>query len=283
MKNKCAELKICDEFRRLVQPITDDEFSCLEKKITKNMPPKIFVFNGIIVNGYEEYEIAAKFHLPTECIRIPADNENEAVIWICRTQLIRNDLPLLMRKYLIGKRSLAEQTCERAKLNDSREKNHDCIEYLITPTRIKLANEYNCCFNAVRDYEACAKTIDSLFTLDRKAAEMLLRGKIHIPQKELIEYAKLSKEQLKHRIEKRLRDKCDIDKIPTIKSIPKYDPDAEIFSLSLTIPSWINLIERVQKNITVQITEKAVNEVFEKLSGLKSAADNFLIHIMEVL
>lgn len=34
--------------------------------------------------------------------------------------------------------------------------------------------------------------------------------------------------------------------IPTIRKLPKYDPDAELSSLSLTIPSWISSIERTR-------------------------------------
>lgn len=35
--------------------------------------------------------------------------------------------------------------------------------------------------------------------------------------------------------------------IAEIKNMPKFDPDAEISSLSLTIPSWISSINRVKK------------------------------------
>ena len=283
MENKLIELKICDEFRRLVQPITSDEFRSLEKKISQKTTAKIFVFNGIIVSCYEAYEIAMKLCLPIERISIPVNNYNEAIAWICRTQLKRNDLTSLMRKYLIGKRSLAEQTCERNRLHDDSGKTHACMGCIVTYTRTRLAKEYKYCFCTVRDYEACAKTIDTLFLFDREAAEMLLCGKLHILQKDLIAFAKLSKEQLKHKMENLLNEKYRIYEIPTIKNPPKYDPDAEISSLSLTIPSWVNLIERVQKTVTAQITEKAADEVFEKLSGLKEAAENFLVHIMEVL
>lgn len=36
---------------------------------------------------------------------------------------------------------------------------------------------------------------------------------------------------------------------PVIKQMPKFDPDAELSSLSLTIPSWCSSIERVM-NVT---------------------------------
>lgn len=68
MENKLTELKICDEFRRLVQPITDDDFRCLERKMSQKETAKIFVFNGTMVSGYEMYEIAAKLCIPIKLI-----------------------------------------------------------------------------------------------------------------------------------------------------------------------------------------------------------------------
>ncbi len=283
MENKFIELKICDEFRRLVQPITDDELRSLERRISKNEPAKISVFNNNVVNDFEVYEIAAKLNLPIEFISIPVNNHNEAIVWICCTQLKRNDLTVIMRKYLIGRRSIAEQACKRNKLNDGFGKSNARIGYAVTPTRTRLAKEYNCCPYTIRSYEACAKTIDALFSFDRKLAKMLLCGRIYIPLSKLVAFSRLSKEQLKHKTENMLNDKYSICEMPAIKSTPKYDPDAEISSLSLTIPSWVNFIEKVQKSVTSQITEKAADEVFEKLSSLKEAAESFLVHIMEVL
>lgn len=283
MINKHTELKVSEEFRRLVQPITGDELSCLEKDISRRGSAKVFVFNGIIVDGYEEYEIAVKLDIPIEFISVPADSGNEAVVWLCRAQLKRCDLTLIMRKYLIGRISLAEQSRERPELHIGSDKSHACVKHVKTPTRMKLAEEYNYSFSSVCDYEACAKTIDMLFSFDRETAANLLIGRTHIVQSDLIAFAKLSIDQLKNKMKKQSNDLCTVKEAPTIKSTPKYDPDAEISSLSLTVPSWINMIERVRKNVTPQITERAADEIFEKLSGLKDAAENLIEQVMEVL
>lgn len=281
MVNRHTELKVSEDFRRLVQPISGEKLSCLEKEILRKSSAKVFVFNGIIVDGYEEYEIAVKLGIPIETITIPADNRNEAVIWICRTQLKRSDLTLMMRKYLIGRRSLAEQAIQNNDLHEIPGKTRS--DNIITPIRMKIANEYNYCYRAVGAYEACAKTIDMLFSIERELAIQLLCEKRHILQKDLISFAKLSEKQLKYRM-KNLFDKKNLSEtMPTIKSTPKYDPDAELSSLSLTVPSWINMIERVRKNVTPQITERAADEIFEKLNALKEAAENLVEHIMEVL
>lgn len=84
-------------------------------------------------------------------------------------------------------------------------------------------------------------------------------------QKDLIAFAELSEEQLKSKIKTCLNDRYGSDKKTTAQSMPICDPDAEIFSLSLTIPLWVNLIERVRETLTSQITEKAADEIFENL------------------
>ena len=283
MNNNSTELKINEEFKRMVQPITDDELLRLEKEISQNKNAKVFVINDVIVDGYEEYEIATELNLPISRIMIPVSNSYEAIVWICHTQLKRSDLTLMMRKYLIGKRSLAEQACEKGGPYFVSEDPHKRMSKIITTVRTQLAKEYSYCLTAVRDYETCAKTIDMLFSFDRETAEMLLRGKTHISQSKLIAFSKLSAPQLKSKMEELSNDKSRVDKTSTVKSTPIYDPDAEISSLSLTIPSWVNFIERVRKAITPQITEKAADEIFNKLNGLEIAAENLIAHITEVL
>lgn len=283
MENRRIELMVSEKFRRLVQPITEHRLNCLEKEISQNKLAKVTVYNGVIVDGYEEYEIATKLDIPIITINISADNYDAAVIWICRTQLKRSDLTLIMRKYLIGRISLAEQSRETNRLHIVSDTSRACIKHLKTPIRMKLAKEYNYSLSSVCDYEACAKTIDILFSFDKETAENLLIGKTFIGQSDLIAFAKLSIDQLKNKIKQHLNDSRAVKEIPSVKITPGYDPDAEISSLSLTVPSWINMIERVRKNVTHQITEKAADEIFDKLNGLQHAAENLIEHIMEVL
>ena len=62
-----------------------------------------------------------------------------------------------------------------------------------------------------------------------------------------------------------------------IKNMPKFDPDAEISSLSLTIPSWISSIERVKKvssitGSTVGAREKLTNTLLD----LRTSIDDMI-------
>lgn len=283
MESKITELKVCEKFGRLVQPIIGDELRCLEKEVSQSRDVRIFVYNDTIVDGYEKYDFAVKFGVPIKLISIPAYSFNEAVVWLCRTQLRRSDLTLMMRKYLIGKRSLAEQELQNQKLHDVSGKAPACRGEIKTATRKRVGKEYDYSYNAVRAYELCAKTVDVLFLKNTKFALRLLHGEMNIAQSSLIAFAELSEIQQEKMLENLMNNKRVILKPPAIKNLPRYDPDAEIYSLTLTVPSWINMIERAGKNITPQITEKAAEEIYERLNRLKDTAENFIEQIMEVL
>ena len=73
MENKPEEIKISDEFKRMVQPMIYDELHCLEKEIFQRKAAKIFVFKRTIVDGYEAYEIASRLNLPIKRISISVE------------------------------------------------------------------------------------------------------------------------------------------------------------------------------------------------------------------
>lgn len=65
-------------------------------------------------------------------------------------------------------------------------------------------------------------------------------------------------------------------KAPEIKQMPKYDPDAELSSLTLTIPSWISSIERTRNTADFEYVSKdAIYKMNLQLQILQEA-----IHIL---
>ena len=60
--------------------------------------------------------------------------------------------------------------------------------------------------------------------------------------------------------------------------MPKYDPDAEIVSLSFTIPSWIGSIDRVLSKVKFETTsEQARQKLKSELNNLNFAVDTMLL------
>lgn len=59
-----------------------------------------------------------------------------------------------------------------------------------------------------------------------------------------------------------------------IKQLPAYDPNAELSSLSLTIPSWIDSINRKFSNTDIAATSSYTrNKLIKALAHLKATAD----------
>lgn len=67
-----------------------------------------------------------------------------------------------------------------------------------------------------------------------------------------------------------------------IKKQPKYDPDAEISSLSLTIPSWVGTIKRVCDNTNFpEISQTAQDKLLRQLHLLYEAVQPLLDQLRE--
>ena len=69
---------------------------------------------------------------------------------------------------------------------------------------------------------------------------------------------------------------------PSVKAMPAFDPDAEISSLTLTIPSWSSSIERTRNTANLSIvSSKARNNLIVALGRLQDTVDEMLSAIKE--
>ena len=68
----------------------------------------------------------------------------------------------------------------------------------------------------------------------------------------------------------------------SVKDVPTYDPDGEVASLSLTIPSWNSSIDRVfnQTNLN-EISDKARAQLKSELLAVRDSVDVILLAIEE--
>lgn len=211
---------------------------------------------------------------------IQLESIEEAVSWVCKNQLLRKDLPERLRPYLIGKRFLAEKALgahEAAKARRSAFPGMtttvivDNSPYDATATKTceRLGLEYHISFVTVRKYGIFASILDSIRAKEPVLAEKILDGKIKISYEHLVEISQLTPMEFTrmtryflnttdHRptytkfratLENSRKKEAVLVTPPltgTIKDMPTYDPDGEVCSLALTIPSWISSIDRTQ-------------------------------------
>ncbi|NCB65915.1 MAG: hypothetical protein EOM48_07040 [Bacilli bacterium] len=64
---------------------------------------------------------------------------------------------------------------------------------------------------------------------------------------------------------------------PVIKTMPAFDPDAEVAGLTLTIPSWTSSIERTKSTADLNIiSSSAKGRLEEALNELQSTVQEML-------
>lgn len=289
---KAIRFKADMEFDRLVQPFSPDELLLVFDDLSTLKQLVFHTWEGILIDDFGYYKLALQLNVPFEIRELLNKTREEIIIDICRKQLKRTDLTNIMKKYLIGKMSLAEQMKNELSIRCSG------LESTKTEIRRHIGHEYAYGYNSVRDFEFGAIAIDKFFEIDQTFAENILSAKANISYSCLVTMSKLSSDKLRYianniskngfnlkGLIKSINAKPDssMKYCTSVKVTPGYDPDAEISSLSLTIPSWINSIESVHKAMTCQISDAAAGKLFDKLCDLNKSIEQIMKLVMEVI
>ncbi len=290
-------LKVRTEFSRLCYPLPEVEVNTLKDNIANTSDPiAINTWNSTILYEFELYEICSAQNKPVSAVKQYFKSYEDALRFVCMKQLERSDLSSVMRKYLIGKRFSYEKTLSahesaaiKAALSGSTPDKAAPVRHYGSILQIKerIAEDYHICMGTIEKYLRLANAIDILYDYKREIALSILQGKLKIPKDLLIKMPKMSTADImaiidsayekasttykssvpKKKIQQKSEDTHNL--LPKIKDIPEYDPDAEISSLILTIPSWISTIERVRKNICIdKISENAKQKIETELNRL---------------
>lgn len=270
------ELKIDAQFRDLIPPLTEEERKQLEDNlIAEGCRDPICIWNGIILDGHNRYEICMRRGISFTVKDIKCQNRSAAISWICANQLGRRNISEETRRYLIGKRydmekikgarnkiGVNQSSCKK---NSEDQLSSESVRH--HRTAFIMGNEYHLSHQTVQKYGAYSRAIDAIAKKNPDVVRRILNGEIRISHENIIEAAQMSPSRLERFLAqctnsssfvpyKGTREILNKNRSQSmkpnppkaeIKNMPKFDPDAEISSLSLTIPSWISSIERVKK------------------------------------
>ena len=88
-------VRIDEEFRTLIPPLTDDEFQRLERSILdEGVREPIITWNGVIVDGHNRYNITQKHALVCPTRERQFESRDAAKLFIISNQLSRRNLPV---------------------------------------------------------------------------------------------------------------------------------------------------------------------------------------------
>ena len=303
-------LRIDPEFSRLIAPLSVSEYRYLEESIRfEGCRDPIVVWKNTIVDGHNRYQICSRWGIYFETKNIDFKDRDEAISWICTTQLGRRNISEETRKYLIGKQYDAERMIRRRRVrtsgafhvsqdNPAMNEAHLVPKQTKNPTAERIAEEYHLAHSTVEKYAVYSRALDSIGHKSSHLLSKILSGKYKISHENVILLAQTDSTSVQ-RLENRLEAKegeaafvplsisreqigsCLGSETPTlhpeIKNMPAYDPDAEINGLALTIPTWIGFISRTRANTDIGAISPAARKRLETvLRDLKSSIDAIL-------
>ena len=319
MAERCIyKLKIDDGFKQLIPPLSAEELQQLEQNLIRDgCREPLCVWNNTILDGHNRYEICTRKQIPFMIQRIYLKNREEAIAWICANQLGRRNITDETRKYLIGKRYEMEKILGAHNAAGTNQHTKKEVSFKISTepafdetafrTSERLGKEYHISYATVLKYGKYSHALDALSRIVPELVPKILSGEVKISHENIVELSQLSGQDAR-RLSQLISDDAtefvgysDMRKvlpkrqdsavspplpIPTgsVKDMPAYDPDAEISSLALTIPSWVSSIDRTRSITNLSgISDNARRKLEKELLGLKETINTMLAAIKEVI
>lgn len=275
------ELKIDADIQRLKQPLSKEAMMNLRQQLLSfGCQESLLIWDGTIIDGTNRYDICKSNNIAFRTETAPVTSKDEAIVFVCKQQLLREDLVYEMRKYLIGRLYRAEVNAKTTKTFDS---NRIRRQYALGKTSrkqdilLEVSSYLNISGGTVLKYGIFSKCVDNIRKNDPVIAKGILEGRIKVSHSNIMQLEGCSSWELKlignainldkechirsSDISKALSHRAVADPIPTskfddsdlpIRKMPVYDPDSDISSLIYTIPAWINSVNRAQANTDFQ-------------------------------
>lgn len=206
------ELKIKEEFKKLIPPLTVEEFKQLETNcLDEGIRDAIVTWQGFIIDGHNRYKIATDWGLEFKTRAKFFDNENDVREWMINNQFGRRNLSNYQRSVLALE--LESVFSARAKAKEYIRKTTSQISdesMLEVSTKKEIAKVANVSHDTI----AKVKVIEA--KAEEAVKEKLLNGEISINQayKEIKEQ---KAQDFKAKIEERIEHKTQTNPISNIE------------------------------------------------------------------
>lgn len=251
------------KLKELLSPLSKEEYQMLEESIVKEgCRDKLIVwknlYNPILVDGHNRYEICKKHNIPYEIELMEFDSYQDIEQWIMRNQLARRNLTDKQRSLLIG--MLYKEEKKQGYRTDLTYGHNDQKS-----TSERIAEQFGIGEATVRRAETFSDAVEEIRqNIEPDKVTRILTDEIPISKKDVIELAReepetqakvmdlISKGQAKKVEEaKKQLDPIDIE----------YDKRAkEIEAKSKRIKKVMNLLNYTQH---LGITEQSIQEYLD--------------------
>ena len=192
------EFKIKEEFKKLIPPLTAEEFKQLETNcIDEGIRDAIVTWQGFIIDGHNRYKIATDWQLSFKTIEKAFDSEYHVIEWMLVNQFGRRNLTETQKSYLRGVR----YENEKKKVGTNRFTNDRGDKMSPLKTSEKLAEEYNVSEKTIKRDAQFSRGLDLISKVAPEKHDEILSEKSDFTKQVVIEeFSKIEKE-----VEKQLK------------------------------------------------------------------------------
>lgn len=159
------QIRIDEEFKTLIPPLTDDEKNRLEKSLREEgCRDALVLWGDILIDGHNRYEICTRYDIPFKTISMEFKDRDDVMLWMMKNQLSRRNLTTFQRLEIVEKLKpvISKQAKESQKRTAENRVCHNCDKQPID-TKKELAKLANTSHNTVskfeKVYEEAPKTV----------------------------------------------------------------------------------------------------------------------------
>jgi len=187
------EIIIDEEFKKLLPELDKETYAWLEESLLEyGCQNPLVLWNGILIDGHNRYEIIKRHDLPFRTISMEFDSREHVIIWIISTQVARRNLTPLQLSHFRG---LHYNTDKLIIKNDGGKNQHSELWDQNDPkarnktTAQRLAEQYNVSQMTIKRDANVSNAIMAIGEVSSEAKRKILAGGGNISRTRLQELA----------------------------------------------------------------------------------------------
>jgi len=194
------EIIIDEEFKSLLPALDNDTYVWLEENIIEyGCRDPLVLWEGILIDGHNRYEICMEHGIPFNTISMEFDSRDKVLIWIITTQISRRNLTPFQLSFYRGLHYNADKRTygnidrlTQPLQSDKSASNGQSFpsgqnDHFHESTANRLADLYNISNRTVRRDAQLAEAVEAIGNTSPAAKRDILAGKARISKKKLYE------------------------------------------------------------------------------------------------
>ena len=194
------QITIDEEFKDLLPVLDPETYKSLEENLIQNgCRDSLVIWNGILVDGHNRYEICIKNDIPFNTVEKEFASREEVLIWIISTQVSRRNLSTMQLSHYRGLHYKADKIIVK---NDSGKNQYTevCGQNDHKPnsqyTAGRLSKQYKVSPKTIRRDAKVAEAISAIGEASTAAKRKILSGEVSIDKRELERLSTMPREEI---------------------------------------------------------------------------------------